>query len=98
MDSTAGERATILATLHARYAAVRRQWSSLSDVQAPAHHAATWRERRSQIDKDVARTDRDTPLFAAADSPYLERLQQVLLSYVMYNQELGYSQVCTHIP
>jgi hypothetical protein len=78
MDSTASERATILASLHERYAAVRQQWETLSGTQA--QQWATWRERRSQIDKDVARTDRDTPLFAAADSMYLDRLQQGLLS------------------
>jgi hypothetical protein len=46
-----------------------------------------------QVEKDVVRTDRDHPLFSAQDAPALGVMHRVLLSYVMYNQDLGYSQV-----
>lgn len=38
------------------------------------------------------RTDRDAPLFAATDAPALGVMHRVLLSYIMFNQDLGYSQ------
>ena len=46
-----------------------------------------------QVEKDVVRTDRDAPLFAATDAPALGVMHRVLLSYIMFNQDLGYSQV-----
>lgn len=46
-----------------------------------------------QVEKDVVRTDRDHPLFSSQDAPALGVMHRVLLSYVMYNQDLGYSQV-----
>jgi Rab-GTPase-TBC domain len=45
------------------------------------------------VEKDVVRTDREHPLFADAEAPALGVMHRVLLSYVMYNQDLGYSQV-----
>lgn len=89
-DSTAAERERILAELRAEYRSISAQWQSITSSQAARW--ARWRERRSQIDKDVARSDRDVPDFAAPDSPALAMMQRILLSYVMYNQDLGYSQ------
>lgn len=45
-----------------------------------------------QVEKDVVRTDRDAPLFSATDAPALGVMHRVLLSYIMFNQDLGYSQ------
>ena len=44
------------------------------------------------------RTDRDHPLFSSQDAPALGVMHRVLLSYVMYNQDLGYSQVRLLLP
>jgi hypothetical protein len=90
IDSTAAERTALTRRLAVEYAAVRAQWECITPTQAA--HWARWRERRAQVEKDVVRTDRDCASLAAADSPGLARMQRVLLSYVMYNQDLGYSQ------
>lgn len=55
--------------------------------------ALTRRAVMVQVEKDVVRTDRDAPLFAATDAPALGVMHRVLLSYIMFNQDLGYSQV-----
>ena len=48
--------------------------------------------RAAQVEKDVIRTDRDQPHLRDAKGAELARLRAVLLSYVMYNQDLGYCQ------
>ena len=90
IDSTARERGNILKTLCEEYNAIKQQWTSILPQQAL--NWAKWRERRTQVEKDVLRTDRDVPVFAGPNSSLLAQMQSVLLSYVMYNQDLGYSQ------
>lgn len=41
---------------------------------------------------DVKRTDRTQEYFAGDDNPNLGVLQDVLMTYVMYNFDLGYVQ------
>lgn len=43
-------------------------------------------------DKDVTRTDRELPFFAGDSSRNLQTLQDILMTYVMYNFDLGYVQ------
>lgn len=50
-------------------------------------------QRKGRVDKDVRRTDRATEFFAGSHNDNVERLRHVLLSYVMYNFDLGYCQV-----
>lgn len=45
------------------------------------------------MDKDVRRTDRGHPFFARGGGPNLKMLRNVLMSYAMYNFDLGYVQV-----
>lgn len=53
-----------------------------------------WRERRSRVEKDVRRTDRAQAYYRKKSN--VRQLQNVLLSYAMYNFDLGYVQVgCT---
>ena len=45
------------------------------------------------MDKDVRRTDRGHPFFARGGGPNLKMLRNILMSYAMYNFDLGYVQV-----
>ena len=54
---------------------------------------AKWRERRSRVDKDVHRTDRQQPFFSESRSHNTKQLRNILLTYVQYNHDLGYCQV-----
>lgn len=51
-----------------------------------------WRERRKRIDKDVCRTDRSHPFFKCEKAQSLKALRNILLTYTMYNFDLGYCQ------
>ena len=44
------------------------------------------------LEKDVNRTDRTIPFYAGTDNPNLRLLSDVLMTYVMYNFDLGYVQ------
>jgi hypothetical protein len=56
-----------------------------------------WNDDDLQVEKDVVRTDRDHHLFQATNAPALALMHRVLLSYVMFNQDLGYSQARTFL-
>ena len=43
-------------------------------------------------EKDVNRTDRTLEFFAGENNPNLQLLQDILMTYVMYNFDLGYVQ------
>jgi len=49
-----------------------------------------FRERCVQIEKDIIRTDRDYCYFKEEGS--LDALQDILVTFVQYNQDLGYAQ------
>lgn len=53
---------------------------------------AEYRDRKSLVEKDVNRTDRTHPFFAGDNNPNLLMLQDILMTYVMYNFDLGYVQ------
>ena len=69
------------------------QWRSVTAAQEAQF--ATLRERRCLIEKDVQRTDRELAFFAGAENPNLRVLQDVLLTYAMFNFDLG-TLLCTH--
>ena len=54
---------------------------------------SAFRERKTQIEKDVFRTDRTHPFFAGDNNKNVALLQDILMTYVMYNFDLGYVQV-----
>ena len=54
--STAAERTALMCQRRRQYDALRRQWKSITPVQAARFDK--WRERSSRVDKDVRRTDR----------------------------------------
>lgn len=59
---------------------------------------AKWRERRSRVDKDVRRTDRQQPFYSESRSSNIKQLRNILLTYVQYNNDLGYCQVWSLMP
>lgn len=89
-DSTREERQTIQHTKNREYFNMKLQWRSMTPVQE--NHFSDYRERKSLIEKDVNRTDRTIPFFAGDDNPNLCVLSDILMTYVMYNFDLGYVQ------
>lgn len=46
-----------------------------------------------RVDKDVSRTDSSHPFFKGHNNSNVETLRSILLTYSMYNFDLGYCQV-----
>ena len=44
------------------------------------------------MEKDVKRTDRTHEFFLGDDNPNLDKLQDILLTYIMFNFDVGYVQ------
>lgn len=77
------------------YAVIKSLWSPLLNDPAlrPAlERNEKFRERVARIDKDVMRTERHTSCFGDDDAPFLTLLRNVLISYSMWNFDLGYCQ------
>lgn len=72
------------------YYQMKLQWLSMSQIQEK--NFADYRDRKCQIEKDVKRTDRTQEYFAGDENPNLGILQDILMTYVMYNFDLGYVQ------
>ncbi|PAA59401.1 hypothetical protein BOX15_Mlig010940g2, partial [Macrostomum lignano] len=71
------------------YYRMKQQWKTISADQESRFFLL--RERRSLIEKDVFRTDRNLPYFEE-NSKGLELLTDILNTYNMYNFDLGYVQ------
>ena len=76
--------------LNKEYFQMKLQWLSLSPVQEA--NFSNFRDRKVQIIKDVLRTDRTLPFFAGENNPNGDLLQDILMTYVMYNFDVGYVQ------
>ncbi|XP_065355514.1 TBC1 domain family member 15 [Calliphora vicina] len=72
------------------YYSMKAQWLSMTTIQEA--NFSGYRDRKCQIEKDVKRTDRSLDYFAGEDNPNLLTLQGILMTYVMYNFDLGYVQ------
>ncbi|KAL4710678.1 hypothetical protein ACJJTC_003314 [Scirpophaga incertulas] len=72
------------------YYAMKLQWRSMTEAQE--NRFAEYRDRKSLVEKDVNRTDRTHPFYAGDNNPNLVLLQDILMTYVMYNFDLGYVQ------
>ena len=70
---------------------MKLQWQSISSEQEERFTA--FRERKTQVEKDVSRTDRAHSFFEGDENKNVELLQDILMTYVMYNFDLGYVQV-----
>lgn len=89
-DDTKEQRAWHLRQRNAEYFKMKMQWLSMSDKQESNHLG--YQARKCQIEKDVKRTDRTIEYFAGDNNPNVNRLQDILMTYVMYNYDLGYVQ------
>ncbi|XP_039751196.1 TBC1 domain family member 15 isoform X3 [Pararge aegeria] len=72
------------------YFSMKLQWRSMTEGQEARF--SEYRDRKSLVEKDVNRTDRTHPFFAGDNNPNLIVLQDILMTYVMYNFDLGYVQ------
>lgn len=72
------------------YYQMKAQWLSMSIKQE--QNFSGYRDRKAQIEKDVKRTDRSMTYFAGDENKNLMVLQDILMTYVMYNFDLGYVQ------
>ena len=72
------------------YYRMKLQWKSMSDDQQ--NRFTGFRERKTQIEKDIGRTDRAHPFYANDRNPNVQLLHEILMTYVMYNFDLGYVQ------
>ncbi|MEW5299530.1 MAG: hypothetical protein WDW36_002538 [Sanguina aurantia] len=88
--ATAVQRAGVMRARQLEYDALRQQWMSIGRRQASRF--SKWTDRRERVDKDVRRTDRALPFYAAEKGPHQTALRNMLLTYTMYNFDLGYCQ------
>ncbi|KAK7084318.1 hypothetical protein SK128_019598 [Halocaridina rubra] len=72
------------------YFTMKQQWKTITLDQESRFCA--FKERKSLIEKDVSRTDRNHPFFEGEHNPNVVLLHDILMTYVMYNFDLGYVQ------
>uniref|UniRef100_H3C9I9 Rab-GAP TBC domain-containing protein n=1 Tax=Tetraodon nigroviridis TaxID=99883 RepID=H3C9I9_TETNG len=89
-DSTLEERKVLQRVKTDEYYRMKLQWKSISEEQERRN--SRLRDYRSLIEKDVNRTDRTTCFYEGVDNPHLGLLQDVLMTYCMYDFDLGYVQ------
>jgi len=69
---------------------MKSQWESISNEQEKRFQEFS--QRKQLIEKDVTRTDRKLEFFAGDNNPNVQKLFNVLMTYCMYNFDLGYVQ------
>ncbi|KAK2833045.1 hypothetical protein Q5P01_016934 [Channa striata] len=89
-NSTTKEREDLLRVKTDEYFRMKVQWKSVSEEQEMRN--SLLRGYRSLIERDVSRTDRHNTFFSGNDNPGLTLLHDVLMTYCMYNFDLGYVQ------
>uniref|UniRef100_A0AAY4BKC9 TBC1 domain family member 15 n=1 Tax=Denticeps clupeoides TaxID=299321 RepID=A0AAY4BKC9_9TELE len=72
------------------YFRMKLQWKSVSEEQEKRN--SRLRDYRSLIEKDVNRTDRTNSFYEGEGNPGLILLHDVLMTYCMYDFDLGYVQ------
>ncbi|XP_033887965.3 TBC1 domain family member 15-like [Acipenser ruthenus] len=72
------------------YFRMKLQWKSVSEEQEKRN--SRLRDYRSLIEKDVNRTDRTNTFYEGPDNPGLILLHDILMTYCMYDFDLGYVQ------
>ncbi|XP_058164413.1 TBC1 domain family member 15 isoform X4 [Dasypus novemcinctus] len=89
-DSTKEERAQLQKRKTDEYFRMKLQWKSVSEEQEKRN--SRLRDYRSLIEKDVNRTDRTNKFYEGQDNPGLILLHDILMTYCMYDFDLGYVQ------
>nr|XP_003221196.1 PREDICTED: TBC1 domain family member 15 [Anolis carolinensis] len=88
--STKEERIHIQKRKTDEYFRMKLQWKSVSEEQEKRNFRL--RDYRSLIEKDVNRTDRTNKFYEGQGNPGLILLHDILMSYCMYDFDLGYVQ------
>ncbi|KAH9508635.1 hypothetical protein Btru_049488 [Bulinus truncatus] len=89
-DSTAKKRQEQRKRKVDDYFRMKLQWKTISSEQE--RRFTLLKERRGLIDKDVMRTDRTHKFFSGDKNANLQVLYDILMTYCMYNFDLGYVQ------
>ncbi|GCB59880.1 hypothetical protein scyTo_0014060 [Scyliorhinus torazame] len=89
-DSTAEERKTVVKQKTDEYFRMKLQWKSVTEDQERRN--SLLRAYKSLIERDVSRTDRSNKFYEGNNNPGLVLLNDVLMTYCMYNFDLGYVQ------
>lgn len=89
-EHTNSEREADLAQKRRTYYEMKIQWLLMS--QSQESNFSGFRDRKCQIEKDVKRTDRTMDYFAGEENSNLITLEHILMTYMMYNFDLGYVQ------
>ena len=89
-SKTAKEREADHSRLTEDYYRMKLQWKSFSADQERRFTA--FLARKSLVEKDVNRTDRSLDIFAGDGNEHLSMLNDVLMTYIMYDFDLGYVQ------
>ncbi|KAL4641469.1 TBC1 domain family member 15 isoform X2 [Arapaima gigas] len=89
-DSTREERKSLQKWKTDEYFRMKLQWKSVSEEQERRN--SRLRDYRSLIEKDVNRTDRNNKFYEGPDNPGLILLHDILMTYCMYDFDLGYVQ------
>lgn len=89
-DSTYEDRKTLQKNKTDEYFRMKLQWKSVSEEQERRN--SKLRDYKSLIEKDVNRTDRTNRFYEGIDNPGLVLLHDILMTYCMYDFDLGYVQ------
>ena len=89
-SSTSAERVQEAEAQRKEYVTLRAQWESIGRRQR--QRWTKFRERKSQIERDVRRTDRGLAFYAKEGNPNTTLLLKILVTYSFYNFDLGYCQ------
>ncbi|XP_061532411.1 TBC1 domain family member 15 isoform X1 [Phycodurus eques] len=89
-NSTLDQRKSLQRSKTDEYFRMKLQWKSVSEEQERRN--SRLRDYRSLIEKDVNRTDRSNRFYEGMDNPGLVLLHDILLTYCMYDFDLGYVQ------
>ncbi|XP_041852007.1 TBC1 domain family member 15 isoform X2 [Melanotaenia boesemani] len=89
-NSTLEDRKSVQRSKTDEYFRMKLQWKSVSEEQEKRN--SRLRDYRSLIEKDVNRTDRTNRFYEGIDNPGLALLHDILMTYCMYDFDLGYVQ------
>lgn len=87
---TAQSQQTLFRGKEEEYKTMKWQWQSMTKTQE--NNFSEFRERKHLVDKDVSRTDRTHCFYSEANHSNVKKLYDILLTYCMYNFDLGYVQ------
>ncbi|XP_063053742.1 TBC1 domain family member 15 [Engraulis encrasicolus] len=89
-NSTHEERKSLQRRKTDEYFRMKLQWKSVSEEQERRN--SRLRDYKSLIEKDVIRTDRTNKFYEGMENPGLILLHDILMTYCMYDFDLGYVQ------